>query len=101
MIILKAKDLVIGLGISATKLASSLTKKKVTLNGTCESARISTTKLKALKCVVDNRPASLKKPVKLHDTREEPVTYAKVSQYRLDALSKHLHQSQEFTIDEL
>ena len=102
MIISKARDLIIGLGISASKLASSLTMKKVQASGNCESARISTTKIKALKSVTTNQPSTLRRPVKLKDSsREERVTYAKMSQTRLEALSAHLNKSQEFTIDEL
>jgi hypothetical protein len=102
MIILKAKDLVIGLGIAATRLASSLTKKKVLANECCESARISTTKLKALKnATTQNRLAPMKRAIQLQDSRVKGVTYATVTQTRLDALSAHLNKNQEFTIDEL
>ncbi len=101
MIIVKVKDLVIGLGISMTKLASSLNKKNVQADVDRENARISTTKLKALKNVTANRPPSLPKPAKPRDTKEERITYAKVTQTRLEALSAHLNKSQEFTIDQL
>lgn len=100
MLISKVRDLIIGFGFSVQKLISRLTKRDTRNKGSCESARLSTTKLKALKSIPKKPLPLVQQAVKLRDKKTERITYAKVTQNRLKALALHLNKSQEFTIDE-